>query len=144
MGDHPSRSPIFPARCARCGGRLSEPVSFCPHCGAHARFAFGDGAPSKEPDAATAGSTTARAAGVRADVPLCELLWPSRPTPLFNSADTDPYDDERPPSLGGAVHWGVKTGIALTSLAFVTLYGGALLLHRYDDTSTREQQAASR
>jgi hypothetical protein len=143
MGDQPPREPIFPAKCARCGGRLSEPVSFCPHCGAHARLAFGDRVPTKKPDVAT-GSAPARAEGARDDVPLGELLWPSRPTPLFNTADTDPHGDVRRPSLGGARHWGVKTGTTLTAFAFVVLYSGAVLLHRYDDNSTREQQAASR
>jgi hypothetical protein len=143
MGDQPPRSPIFPAKCARCGGRLTGPVSFCPHCGAPARLAFGDRVPSQKPEVAT-GSATARAEGARADVPLGELLWPSPPTPLFNTADSDPYGDVRLSSHGGARHWAVKAGTALTALAFVVLYGAAVLLHRHDDKSTREQQAASR
>jgi hypothetical protein len=143
MGDHPPRNPVFPANCAHCDGRLSGPVSFCPHCGAPARLAFGERMPSKKPDVAT-GSATARAEGARADVPLGELLWPSRPTPLFNTADTDRYGDVRLPSLHGTRHWGVKAGTALAVLAFVVLYGAAVLLLRRDDNFTREQQVASR
>jgi hypothetical protein len=141
MGDKSARGPIFPATCAQCGGMVSGPVSFCPHCGTHARLAFGDHAPTKKPDAATA-SATASAAGARAGVPHGVPLWP-RPVPLFASADPDPYGDVRPPSLGGVRHWGVKTGTTLTLLAFVVLCGGAVLLHRYVDSATREQQATS-
>ncbi len=142
MGDHSPRSPVFPTKCARCGGRLSGAVfSFCPHCGVPARLAFGEAMPSKKPDEATR-SATARSEGARADIPLGELLCLSRPTPLFDTADQDPYGHVRP--RGGARHWGVKAITALTSLAFVVLYGAAVLLHRHDDNATREEEAASR
>jgi hypothetical protein len=136
MGDETTRDPIFPATCVRCGGRVSEAVSFCPHCGAHAWLAFGDRAWTKKPDAATASP-----AHVRAHVPH-DKLWPSQPRPVFASADADPYGDARPHSLGGARHWRLKASVALALLACVALYGGTVLLHR-DDSATREQQTTS-
>ena len=151
MGDQTARDPIFSTTCARCGGTLSEPVSFCPHCGVHARLAYGDRAPAKKPGVATA-SATASATGARANGALAELLWPSRPTPLFESAEGDPYSELRPPSPGvartgtrtGARQWGVKTGTALTLLAFLVLFGAVVLLHRYDDSAERKLQEASK
>jgi len=136
MGDETTRDPIFPATCVRCGGRVSEAVSFCPHCGAHAWLAFGDRAWTKKPDAATV-----RPAHVRAHVPH-DKLWLSQPRPVFASADADPYGDARPHSFGGARHWRLKASVALALLACVALYGGTLLLHQ-DDSATREQQTTS-
>jgi hypothetical protein len=136
MGDETTHAPIFPATCVRCGGRVSEAVSFCPHCGAHAWLAFGDRAWTKKPDAATASP-----AHVRAHVPH-DKLWPSQPRPVFASADADPYGDARPHSLGGARHWRLKASVALALLACVALYGGTVLLHQ-DDSATREQQTTS-
>jgi hypothetical protein len=135
-------------------------------------------------------------AGERAGASLAEMLWPSRPTPLFTSADGDPYGDVQAPSaeraglarwsidrwsstIRRAIHrwaashhwtaihrwaashrwtpvdrssdsprwsdsrWGIKRGTALTLLAFFALFGGTVLLHRYDDAETREQQQTS-
>ncbi|WP_181321832.1 hypothetical protein [Trinickia symbiotica] len=45
---------------------------------------------------------------------------------------------------GGGRHWGLKSGTALTLLAFVVLYGGAVLLHRHDNASTQTQQTTQR
>ncbi|HEY3637627.1 MAG TPA: zinc ribbon domain-containing protein [Rhizomicrobium sp.] len=137
MGDETTRAPIFPATCVRCGGRVSEAVSFCPHCGAHAWLAFGDRPWAKKPDAATAS-----AAHARAHLPHDKLLWPSQSRPVFASADADPYRDTRLHSLGGARHWRLKASVALALLACVALYGGTVLLHQ-DDSATREQQTMS-
>lgn len=137
MGDETTHAPIFPATCVRCGGRVSEAVSFCPHCGAHAWLAFGDRAWTKKPDAGAAS-----AAQARAHVPYDKLLWPSQSRPVFASADAHPYRVTRPNLLGGARHWRLKASAALALLACVALYGGRLLLHR-DDSATREQQTTS-
>ncbi|MEX3957579.1 hypothetical protein [Trinickia sp. EG282A] len=198
--------PTFPTTCARCGGRLSGPVSFCPHCGTPARLAFGERTPPTRQDAVRSpGPPPNGTAGTRAGASRAEMLWPSRPTPLFASADSDPYGDAQAPSAeragsvrwgidrwgstirraihrwtathrrtashhwaaihrsaaiyrSAAIHrwaaigrssdsprwsdsrWGIKRGTALTLLAFFALFGGTVLLHRYDDAETREQQ----
>jgi hypothetical protein len=119
----------FPATCARCGGRVSEPVSFCPHCGTHARLAFGDEVPREAPSPKPG-----------ADVPLADALWTSRPRPLFAATDFDRYADIRPPVGHSGRQWGVTGGTALILVLFVALYGGAVLLHRHNDASTQAQQ----
>jgi hypothetical protein len=127
MLNQPGEGRRFPATCARCGGRVTEPVSFCPHCGTHARLAFAGEAPRDAP-----------APKAAPELPRGEMLWGSRPTPLFATADVDSrYGDVRPPTAQSSRQWGIKGGTALTLLAFVVLYGGAVLLHRHNDTSTQ-------
>lgn len=135
MRNEPREGPRFPATCARCGGRIDEPVSFCPHCGTHARLALG----GEQPAAREASSKDAGA-----DMPLGEALWASRPRPLFAADFDSSYRDMHPPMSGGGRQWGLKGGTALTLLAFVVLYGGAVLLHRHDNASTQTQQTTQR
>ncbi|SIT37075.1 conserved hypothetical protein [Paraburkholderia piptadeniae] len=139
MGDQTAHGPIFPATCARCGGRVSGTVSFCPHCGVPARLAFGDRAPKKKPRVAAT-----RAASVRANILRDRRLWPWRSTPFFQLADTDhSYGGARPPMRSGAGRRGLKTGAVLMLPAVVVLFGGAVLLHRSVDSDTRDQRARS-
>src|SRR5689334_15182989 len=103
MRDQTARDLKFPAACARCGGRISEPVTFCPHCGAHARFALaGDalhaaetahaGPAARKPQEPRGGAASARA---EPKVPHYDFEgdldppWPGPPTPLFASPDGD-------------------------------------------------------
>lgn len=141
----------FPATCARCGVRVAERVSFCPHCGTHARLAFGkraretqssrapaQGAPAQERKEPTA----ARESGVPP--------WTARPQPLFAAAG-----EAEPPFAGiaapirdfgaeGGRQWGVKASTAITLAAFVALFGSIVLLHRHDDAPLQDVQAPSR
>lgn len=127
----------FPATCARCGGHVAEQVVFCPHCGTHARLAF---ASDNSPPRTSAASKT------RED-PRGEPRWSSPPRPLFASAaGGNAYANlPAPPEIAeGGRHWGIKTGTALTLAAFVALYGSIVLVHRYNDASSRIQQSTLR
>ena len=154
MRDSTARKQKFPTACARCGGRISEPVAFCPHCGAHARFALAGSAASD--NGARADSTrhagfTEHASAARRDprgpagssraepkAPSYDFEgdldppWPGPPTPLFASPDGDPYGELRGGGLRGGRQWGIKGGTVLVVAAFVVLYGGAVAVHRYD------------
>lgn len=156
MRDQTARNPKFPVACARCGGRISEPIAFCPHCGAHARFALG-GTPAPAESTQHIGGArsapqgrSATAHGSAAAPPDdfegdLDLPWPGRPTPLFASPDGDPYADVHSPAFrGGARQWGFKGGTALVVAAFVVLYGGAVAIHRYDGASPVSQPNASK
>jgi len=140
MRDQTARGPKFPVACTRCGGRISEPVAFCPHCGAHARFALAGAAPPSAPV-----SEDARAPdGVRAEPSMrafepadfegdLDTPWPGPPTPLFASADGRAHGRGRAPApaFRGARQWNVKGGMGLILAAFVVLYGGVVLMHKY-------------
>lgn len=145
MHDQTARGSKFPATCARCGGRISEPVAFCPHCGAHARFALAGNAPRSR--SGSAGSARAEpairsyeSADFEGDL---DPPWPGPPTPLFASPDGNPYGNPygdrygemRSPAFKGTRRWGLKGGTALILGAFVVIYGSAILLHRYDRTA---------
>ncbi|WP_206956469.1 hypothetical protein [Trinickia acidisoli] len=168
MRDQTAHEPKFPTACARCGGRISEPVAFCPHCGAHARFALTGDAPhassaeragfvERGGPAAHAGSarrepySAAAAASVRAEptVPVYDFEgdldppWPGPPTPLFASPDGDPYGEVHAGAFRGTRQWGLKGGTGLVVAAFVLLYGGAVLVHRRDDTSSVSSSMSS-
>jgi hypothetical protein len=132
MPNQSPEAPRFPATCARCGGRVPEPVSFCPHCGTHARLAFGREAVRPAP--ATMGP----------EAPFADALWESRPTPLLASRWTHPAGDIRPPLTESSRQWGIKGGTALALLAFVVLFGGVALLHRHDDASTQMHEVIQR
>ncbi|MGN6232747.1 MAG: hypothetical protein ACTHNZ_16485 [Trinickia sp.] len=154
MRDSTAREQKFPATCARCGGRISEPVAFCPHCGAHARFALAGhagpvngvhvdssrhagnpehaGAARREPRG-TAGPSRAEPKAPSYDFEGdLDPPWPGPPTPLFASPDGDPYGELRGGGLRGGRQWGIKGGTVLVVAAFVVLYGGAVAVHRYD------------
>lgn len=158
MLDQTAREPKFPAACARCGGRISEPVTFCPHCGAHARFALaGDvlhaagaahaGHAARKPPEPRGAAASARA---EPKVPHYDFEgdldppWPGPPTPLFASPDGDPYGEVHASGFRGERQWGLKGGTALVIAAFVVLYGGAVAVHRYDGGSPLSQPSASK
>ena len=134
MYDQSGRGPIFPATCARCGGRVSGPVSFCPNCGAPAQLAFGNHEPAKTPGAA----------GGRNDVPHDKPQW-RRPASSYASNDSVyPYDEIRPPSPASTHRpRSVKKSAMLTLLAAVVLVGGAVGLRWYNHADTREPQLTS-
>ena len=140
MDAQAARRPVFLTTCARCGGKLFEPVNFCPHCGAPAKLASSESASVKKPDAPTA-SRTASATAARPKVAPEGRSQPVRPTRL---AGADPYGDTRSPSLlrGGSRSWRVKVGAAALA-ALVVLCGAAVLLHRHDGSSDGDQAAAS-
>jgi hypothetical protein len=139
MRDQTARDTRFPTACARCGGRISEPVAFCPHCGAHARFALAGSAPREPrgPAAAARGEPSVRSFESSDFEGDLDGPWLGPPTPLFASPDGDPYADMRAPAFRGtrARQWNLKGGMGLVLAAFVLLYGGAVLLHRYDQAS---------
>lgn len=142
MPDQTARDPRFPVACARCGGRISEPVAFCPHCGAHARFALSEAvatAPaSPEPTSPAIGARvepSMRAFGVSDFEGDLDEPWPGPPTPLFAGPQGAPYGDARASAFRGARQWSVKGGMGLVLGAFVVLYGGVVLLHRYDQAA---------
>jgi len=85
MRDKTARDTRFPVACARCGGRISEPVAFCPHCGAHARFALAGATPAPEP--AEFPEPPSPATGRRVE-------------PSMQSFAADDFEDQR----GGALH----------------------------------------
>lgn len=134
MREPTAREPKFPVACARCGGRISEPVAFCPHCGAHARFALaGDASRERRGAAASARAEPSVRSFESSDFEGdLDPPWPGPPTPLFATPDGDPYGEVRGPALRGSRQWGLKSGTGLILLAFVVLYGGAVALHRYD------------
>lgn len=139
MRDQTARDTRFPTACARCGGRISEPVAFCPHCGAHARFALAGSVPREPrgPAAAARGEPSVRSFESSDFEGDLDGPWLGPPTPLFASPDGDPYADMRAPAFRGARarQWSLKGGTGLVLAAFVVLYGGAVLLHRYDQAS---------
>lgn len=161
MRDQTARDPKFPAACARCGGRISEPVTFCPHCGAHARFALaGDASHAGEAEHASQAGHASRARreprGAAASarpaptVPPYDFEgdldppWPGPPTPLFASPDGDPYGEVHAPGMRGERQWGLKWGTALVVGAFVVLYGGVVAVHRYDGVLPLSQSSSSK
>jgi hypothetical protein len=127
VSDQAARGPIFSATCARCGGSVSGSVSFCPHCGSPARFAFGGRA------AAVSHVAPSAAVSGRAKASRQERRWPWRHR----------YRDMRSSPPGSTDGWGFRKGATLMSVAIVILVGGALLLRRTDDSDVREQRARS-
>jgi hypothetical protein len=140
----------FPATCARCGVRVAERVSFCPHCGTHARLAFGSSARDTQGSRAPARGAPAQErkepSGAReGGVPP----WTARPQPLFAAAgEAEPFAGIAAPvrdfGAEGGRQWGVKTSTAITLAAFVALFGSIVLLHRHDDASPQDDQAPVR
>ena len=147
MRDQIASESALPARCTGCGGRISESVSFCPHCGARARFASAAGATHVSRD----GGSYA-AAPTRFEPPMRSFA----PTDFEGDLDTpwsdpagtssapparDPDARTPSPTFLRLRQWGLKRGMGLTLAAFVVLFGGVTLLHRYDRSSI---SAASR
>ena len=145
MSDQTARKLEFPAACVRCGGRISEPVSFCPHCGARARLASVAGAAGAS--CASQGGAAHWAAATRFDPPArsfaptdfdgdLDAPWadPSASPSSLPDGDTGPQS--RFPAFRRLGQWGLKGAIGLLLGAFVVLYGGVAALHRYDEPST--------
>jgi len=61
--------------------------------------------------------------------------WPGPPTPLFAGPQGASYGDTRAPAFRGSRQWNVKGGMGLILGAFVVLYGGVVLLHRYEQAA---------
>lgn len=122
----------FPATCKRCGGQVSEPVTFCPHCGAYARLAFG---PQTRAEAAEMpdGRTEPRA----------DNLWRTPPAPLYPASDFDPYSDMRGSSLG-ARSSGARGRLVLFIGGFAVLLGAAVFAHHWFATGLGSLSDAAR
>ncbi|EUC15228.1 hypothetical protein PMI06_005949 [Burkholderia sp. BT03] len=144
MDAQTARRPNSLTTCAQCGGRLSEPVNFCPQCGAPARLAFSERTSTKKPNAATA-SKTASATGARANVAPGGQISRSRLTSFVRPAVAAPHGGARSPSRspGGFRGWRMKTGTALTLVALVVLCGAVVLVHRLSGSADGEPIAAS-
>lgn len=144
MDAQTARRPNSLTTCAQCGGRLSEPVNFCPQCGAPARLAFGERTSTKKPNATTA-SKTASAAAARPNVAPKGQIWRSRLTSFVRPAVAGPNGGTRSPSPspGGYRGWRIKTGTALTLVALVVLCGAVVSLTRHNGSVDGEPIAAS-
>lgn len=131
MSSPTASNSTFSATCRNCGGRVSRPVSFCPHCGANAMLAF-DNAKSWGKNE-------------RADAPLGDAIRPPRPVPLFMPAGAAAHGGggggggSSTAAYGNTRQWGLKTGTGITLLAFVVLFGGSILLSQHSDKT--EQHA---
>ena len=146
----------FPATCARCGARVAERVSFCPHCGTHARLAFGKS--ERKPQRPQTAAKERKEPAKERKGPAKERKEPSAaresgvppwapPQPLFAAGgDAKPFAGIAAPMRDFAAdsgrQWGVKAGTAITLAAFVALFGSIVLLHRHDDASSPPEQQA--
>ncbi|GLU30983.1 hypothetical protein WKR88_11805 [Trinickia caryophylli] len=137
----------FPAECKRCGASVPEPVSFCPFCGAHARFAFGNGElprvgqprAQQPPRSAQPQRPEPRLRPEQPSVgrpaPRGEPVWPARPTPLFATSTDAGFDfgGRYPMDERAGRRWGLKIGTAVVLAAFVLGFGAVALLQRGND-----------
>lgn len=145
MSDQTARKAAFPTACLSCGGRISEPVSFCPHCGARAGLAPVAGASGASH--ASQGSAARAAAAAHFEPPVrsfaptdfdgdLDAPWAADPSaPPSTSPDGEPDRKPRVAAFVRLSQWGLKSGIGLLLGAFVVLYGGVTALHRYDQPS---------
>lgn len=141
MSDQTAPDLAFPALCADCGGRISEPVSFCPHCGARARLAPAAGALHVSHEGGGYAAAPAHfEPPMRSFAPTdfegdLDGPWPD---PVGSSC-ASPVDDAdaqpRSPAFLRLRQWGLKRGMGLMLAAFVVLFGGVTLVHRYDRPS---------
>jgi len=128
----------FPTACTRCGGRLLEPVTYCPHCGVNVRQALSERTRTKRPEMATA-FATASAAGGSAAISLGELQGLPRPTLLFESPDRYLDGNVRSPLHSAFRFWNVKPNTAIISVAFLVLLGASAALQRYESAAALER-----
>lgn len=145
MSDQTARKTAFPMACLSCGARMSEPVSFCPHCGARAGLApvaSASGAASRASQASAAhpAAATHFEPPVRSFAPTDfdgDLDAPWADSSAFASAPPEGERDRKPrlPAFLRLSQWGLKGGLGLLLGAFVVLYGGVTALHRYDQLS---------
>ena len=128
MDAQTARRPISFTTCARCGGRISDPVNFCPQCGAPAKVAFSERRSAAKP--------------VPSPVPKAASASASRADAMFAARS---YDDARsaPSSRGGSQNSRVKTGVALAVVALVVLCGVLFALHQHDGADDSEPPIAS-
>jgi hypothetical protein len=128
--------PTFPVACRRCGGALSGPVSFCPHCGAKMPLASGLGADSGS-------GSQEHPSGPGA--PREQAPRPPRPVPLFAAPTGGASGLDAPPrSPDGARQWGLSRGTGLSLFAFVVLFGGFVLFREFNKPDGRLQQLTLR
>ena len=124
-------APIVTGTCARCGGKAPRPNLSCPHCGAPARFVFGDRVPTaRKPGAAAHGAPNGRL-----DLPPNPPPWPRQNASSFASNDAVYPDDEvRPPPRHDTGRRGMKKGAVLTlAVAFVFIGSGlSYWIHNHD------------
>lgn len=143
MSDQTARELEYPTACASCGGRIWQPGAFCPHCGTRT-----ERTPLAEAGAShvsqEAGSYPASAAHfeppARSFAPTdfegdLDAPWPDAVGSSFASSADDTDAQTRSPVFLRLRQWGLKGGMGLTLAAFVVLYGGVTLLHRYDRPS---------
>ncbi|TKC92633.1 hypothetical protein FAZ69_02910 [Trinickia terrae] len=116
---------------------MTEPISFCPHCGATARVALGTG--SAAAASASASPAAAAPASPGKALPRVELAGTPRPVPLFAAAGMSPS-----PIPDGARHWGLSHGAGWTLAAFAVLFGGFVLLRQFNSPETRIEEMMSR
>lgn len=145
MSDQTARKAAFPAACLSCGARMSEPVSFCPHCGARAALApvagaSGGASRASQASAAHPAAATHFEPPVRSFAPTDfdgDLDAPWADSSASPSAPPEDEPDRKPrvPAFLRFSQWGLKGGIGLLLGAFVVLYGGVTALHRYDQPS---------
>lgn len=130
----------FPTACARCGGRLLEPVAYCPHCGVNVRQALSEleRTRTKRPERPTA-FASASAAGGSAALSLGDLQGLPRPTLLFESPDRYLDGNMRSPLHSAFRFWNMKPNTAVTSLAFLVLFGVSTALQRYESAAALDR-----
>jgi hypothetical protein len=140
MDEQGVRAPIVTGTCARCGGKVPRPNSSCPHCGAPARFVFGDRAPAaRKPGTAAHGAPSGRV-----EVPPNPPLWPRQNASSFASNDAVYPDEEvRPPPRRDTGRRGMKKGAVLTLAVASVLIGGSGLLYWIQNHDTGEEPARS-
>ena len=143
MSDQTARELEHPTACASCGGRIWQPGAFCPHCGTRTELAplAGEGASH-----VSHGAGSPEAVAARFEPPMRSFA----PTDFEGDLDTpwsdptatssvppadDPVARTRSPIFLRLRQWGLKGGMGLTLAAFVVLFGGVTLLHRYDRSS---------
>jgi hypothetical protein len=130
MSNQTASNSTFSATCRNCGGRVSRPVSFCPHCGANAMLAF--------PNAKS------WAGNERAEPQLGDSIRPPRPVPLFMPAGAAAHvgggSSAGAATYGNARQWGLKTGTGVTLLVFAVLVGGSIVLSQQSDKTEQHSR----
>ena len=140
MDEQGVRAPIVTGTCARCGGKVPWPISSCPHCGAPARFVFGDSAPA----ARKPGAAAHRAPNGRVDRPPNPPPWPRQNASSFASNDAVYPDDQvHPPPPRDTGRWSMKKGAVLTLAVAFVLIGGSGLLYWIQNHDTQEEPTRS-
>lgn len=141
MRDQIASESALPVRCTGCGGRISESVSFCPHCGARARFASPAGASHVLSDGGSYAAAPAHfEPPMRSFAPTdfegdLDTPWSDPAATSSVPPADDPDARTRLPIFLRLRQWGLKGSMGMLLAAFVVLFGGVTLLHRYDRSS---------